>query len=206
MESFNTEQEEFWAGSFGNEYISRNNDKNLHAANLNFFSQIIASTSFPIDSILELGANIGMNMKALRQLLPESQLSGLEINSKAVESLKDNCDHAYQGSIQDFNSNETFDLVFTKGVLIHLNPDSLQDTYKKMATLSSKYVLICEYYNPKPSEIDYRGHKNKLFKRDFAGEFLDLNVGFRLIDYGFSYHRDPNFSQDDISWFLMSKT
>ena len=27
----------------------------------------------------------------------------------------------------------------------------------------------------------------------------------KLIDYGFSYRRDPNFPQDDISWFLLEK-
>ena len=26
-----------------------------------------------------------------------------------------------------------------------------------------------------------------------------------LIDYGFSYHRDPVFPQDDITWFLMER-
>jgi spore coat polysaccharide biosynthesis protein SpsF len=26
-----------------------------------------------------------------------------------------------------------------------------------------------------------------------------------LVDYGFAYHRDPNFPQDDITWFLLEK-
>ena len=40
---------------------------------------------------------------------------------------------------------------------------SLQDLY-----LSKKYILICEYYNPYPISINYRGHKNKLFKNTFV--------------------------------------
>jgi len=28
----------------------------------------------------------------------------------------------------------------------------------------------------------------------------------QLVDYGFAYRRDPNFPQDDITWFLMEKT
>ena len=27
----------------------------------------------------------------------------------------------------------------------------------------------------------------------------------QLIDYGFQYHGDHNFPQDDITWFLMEK-
>jgi len=36
----------------------------------------------------EFGANIGLNLMALRQLLPEADLSAIEINRKAVESLR----------------------------------------------------------------------------------------------------------------------
>ena len=34
-----------------------------------------------------------------------------------------------------------------------------------------------------------------------VGSILDLT----LLDYGFLYHRDNNFPQDDISWFLIEK-
>ena len=64
---------------------------------------------------------------------------------------------------------------------------------------------VCEYYNPSPTSISYRGHTDRLYKRDFAGEMLDIYSDLRLVDYGFSYHRDSAFPQDDISWFLMEK-
>ena len=44
-----------------------------------------------------------------------------------------------------------------------------------------------------------------LFKRDFAGEIMDRHPQLQLVDYGFAYRRDPNFPQDDITWFLMEK-
>jgi len=53
--------------------------------------------------------------------------------------------------------------------------------------------------------IPYRGHSDKLFKRDFAGEILDQFSDLRLVDYGFVWHRDNLFPQDDISWFLLEK-
>lgn len=54
-------------------------------------------------------------------------------------------------------------------------------------------------------EVSYRGHSDRLFKRDFAGEVLDTFPEMRLIDYGFTYRRDPNYPHDDINWFVMEK-
>ena len=64
---------------------------------------------------------------------------------------------------------------------------------------------MCEYYNPSPVTINYRGHSDRLFKRDFEGEILDKFPDLNLIDYGFSYKRDVVFPQDDITWFLLQK-
>jgi spore coat polysaccharide biosynthesis protein SpsF len=54
-------------------------------------------------------------------------------------------------------------------------------------------------------EVPYRGNSGKLFKRDFAGEMLDRYSDLQLLDYGFGYHRDPQFPVDDITWFLLEK-
>jgi pseudaminic acid biosynthesis-associated methylase len=93
-----------------------------------------------------------------------------------------------------------------KGVLIHINPDMLESVYAKLYDSSNKYILIAEYYNPTPVSISYRGHNDRLFKRDFAGEMLDKYNDLRLTDYGFLYHRDNYFLQDDINWFLLEKS
>ena len=73
-----TLQEEFWAGDFGSEYIGRNNSEELLASNLNFFSQALKQSG-QISSCLELGANIGMNLKALRLLYPKIKLKGWKL-------------------------------------------------------------------------------------------------------------------------------
>jgi spore coat polysaccharide biosynthesis protein SpsF len=53
--------------------------------------------------------------------------------------------------------------------------------------------------------IPYRGNEDRLFKRDFAGEMLNKYSDLSLVDYGFSYRKDPIFPQDDITWFLLEK-
>jgi hypothetical protein len=65
--------------------------------------------------------------------------------------------------------------------------------------------MITEYYNPTPLAMDYRGHKDRLFKRDFCGEILDMYSDLELINYGFVYHRDPKYPVDDLNWFLIEK-
>ena len=92
-----------------------------------------------------------------------------------------------------------------KGVLIHVNPNYLKKVYDNLYNASGKYILLCEYYNRTPTKVDYRGFKDKLFKRDFCGELMDQYADLQLIDYGYAYHRDKNFPQDDISWFLLEK-
>jgi hypothetical protein len=35
---------------------------------------------------------------------------------------------------------------------------------------------------------------------------LDRYPDLDLVDYGFVYHRDPLFPQDDMTWFLLQRT
>lgn len=203
--SFATEQEAFWAGEFGNAYSQRNDDRSLVSPNLSLFSQILRHT-IGIRSAIEFGANIGLNLVALRALLPGIELAAIEINPKAVEKLSSIPElDVYAASILEFNTSRTYDLTLIKGVLIHIDPDSLSEVYDRLYQSSSRYICLAEYYNPTPVEVSYRGHSQRLFKRDFAGEMLDRFPDLSLVDYGFAYHRDANFPQDDTTWFLLEK-
>ncbi len=205
--SYITPQESFWAGPFGSEYITRNSSQQLLAANLSFFAKALKQAG-KISSCLELGANVGMNLKALQQIFPGIKLKAAEINSDAALNLRDliGQENVYEGSIFDYPVTEPVDLVLIKTVLIHINPNRLNLVYEKLYQTSRRYILIAEYYNPTPVDISYRGHDECLFKRDFAGEMLDKYPDLILVDYGFVYHRDPACPQDDITWFLLQKT
>lgn len=203
---FQTEQEEFWAGEFGTAYIQRNTGPELLAANLNFFSRALARAARPA-SCIEFGANIGMNLRALKLLYPAQEQHAIEINATAATELAAHIPAAnvHRQSILEFAPRRTWDLVLIKGVLIHMNPDSLPAVYERLWQATGRYLLVCEYYNPSPVSVSYRGHANRLFKRDWAGELLAAYAGLELIDYGFAYRRDPSFPQDDITWFLLER-
>lgn len=205
MATFKTDQEKFWAGEFGTEYIQRNQGDLLLASNLTFFSKALGS-AHEISSCVEFGANIGMNLKALGLLHPDMHLRGIEINAEAAAELAETIgsENVIQGSILEITPPES-DLALIKGVLIHINPDALPAVYDKLVAATRRWLLVAEYYNPSPVTIPYRGHADRLFKRDFAGEIMERHSCLKLVDYGFAYRRDPKFPQDDITWFLMEK-
>jgi pseudaminic acid biosynthesis-associated methylase len=203
---FKTEQEGFWAGDFGTEYIQRNQGEQLLASNLNFFTKALAAAR-RIESCIEFGANIGMNLKALKLLYPGILAQGVEINAEAARQLAEviPAKAVHHVSILDFEPAAPVDLALIKGVLIHLNPEVLPAVYDKLVNATARYLLVAEYYNPSPVAIAYRGHSDRLFKRDFAGEIMARHPALALVDYGFAYRGDPVYPQDDITWFLMEK-
>jgi pseudaminic acid biosynthesis-associated methylase len=205
-----TEQEKFWAGEFGTEYSNRNVGANILASNIALFADVFRRLP-KLDSVIEFGANIGLNLKALEFLYPGQTQFAIEINEVAAKKINDELPNVkvFNLAISDFEtemlSSGPCDLALIKGVLIHINPDQLKMVYRKLFESSKKYILICEYYNPKPDTVSYRGHTDRLFRRDFAGEMLDTYADLKLVNYGFAYHRDPSFPQDDLTWFLLER-
>ena len=204
---YKTAQEEFWSNEFGRDYIDRNTvSKNL-PSRIRLFPDVLKQTR-GIEEIFEFGANIGINLHAIHTISPRTKLKALEINQKAVNILNTLkwIDEVYEGSILEETYPDSADLTFTVGLLIHINPAQLSTAYKTLYETSRKYIMICEYYNPTPISVNYRGHEGRLFKRDFAGEMMDRYVDLKLLGYGFIYHRDQNFPMDDATWFLMQKS
>lgn len=207
MTFFKTEQERFWAGEFGSDYISRNRGDKLLASNLSFFGKALR-VARPVANCIEFGANIGMNLRALKLLYPDQEQFAVEINPDAVKQLTEfvPAENVFHQSILEFQPYRVWDLALIRGVLIHIDPASLPIVYDALYKATGRYLLVCEYYNPTPVALPYRGHDDRLYKRDFCGEILDRHENLRLIDYGFAYRRDPNFPLDDITWFLMEKS
>lgn len=203
--NYQTEQEKFWASDFGNEYPSRNEGEMLISSNIALFSKILRSAP-TVKSVAELGCNIGLNLSALNRIHQEFDLRGYEINQLAAKmaansKMAEIINTTITGAL---SNNKKFDLTFTKGVLIHINPEKLDAVYENLYNLSNRYIMVCEYYNPSPVAIEYRGHQDRLFKRDFAGELIS-KYNLKLLDYGFNYYRDPYFTNDDTTWFLLEK-
>jgi pseudaminic acid biosynthesis-associated methylase len=206
--SFKTEQETFWHGDFGNAYTDRNNGDEISRANLLFWGGVLKRTG-PIQSCFEIGCNRGLNLDAIKTLLPACKTSGLEINTYAAKECARKGHQVFEGSILAAPHESHFarlaDLSFASGVLIHIEPGGLNAAYDLLFSTSKTFILISEYFNPQPVAIPYRGHENRLFKRDFAGELWARYPNLRLVDYGFIWSKDPVAPKDDTTWFLFQK-
>ena len=202
--AYETEQEQFWAGEFGSGYIERNSSESLLTSKMVMWARMLRSAA-GVRSVNEYGCNIGLNLLALNRLNPQLTLAGVEINTSAADIASSHgIADIHTGSIVEPLDLDPVDLTCSVGVLIHINPSLLSRVYDNLVHGSRRYVLIAEYYNPSPVAIPYRGHSDRLFKRDFAGELID-QYGLSLVDYGFWYHRDRLVPQDDISWFLLER-
>ncbi|HNT98606.1 MAG TPA: hypothetical protein PKK31_10110, partial [Elusimicrobiales bacterium] len=177
-----TAQEKFWAGDFGKEYSRRNTGARILAGNTVLFSRILSRTN-GVRSVIEFGANIGLNLAAIRSVLPGAELSAVEINPFAAEALKKNLPQVrvYRKSLLDFKCDKKRDLALIKGVLIHQAPDLLPRAYEVLYRSSDRYICVAEYYSPVPVQVEYRGHSDRLFKRDFAGEMMARYKDLRLV-------------------------
>jgi len=161
-----------------------------------------------LSSILELGCNIGRNLHVFEKLLPEAQKSIVEISPLAFNTvtknfkLKDSQNKSILDSDLPLNS---FDLVFTSGVLVHVDPNDLLKTMSKMYNYSRKYILIVEMFSRTPKTVHYRNEDDLLFTRDFGRLFLD-NYSCKVVDYGFLWgHYFDAAGFDDGNFWLFEK-
>jgi spore coat polysaccharide biosynthesis protein SpsF len=198
---------EFWAGAFGDEYTERNSGSRfLEIAQKQMVWATRAIDKPPPTNILEVGANRGLNLQALSELFPQAALTAVEINSQACQLLRSMPIEVFEMPIQRFEPKlEGYDLVLSSGVLMHQLPDDLPSIYKMLGRASSQYVLFNEYHDTEPREISYRGNDGRLWRRDFAHEFLLENPEFSLIDYGFSYKYDLSLGEEDVFFFLFCR-
>ncbi len=187
-----TDQTQQWSLEFGKEYTDRNphtieamdehykKQFGLTRTELNLF--FLSNLDRTI-KILEVGSNVGSQLQGLQKIGFEN-LYGLELQPYAVEVSKQKTKNInlIQGSAFDIPFKDSyFDLVFTSGVLIHINPDDIDTAMREVYRCTSEYIWGFEYYADKYLEILYRGQKNLLWKADFAKLYLDKFQNLELV-------------------------
>lgn len=168
------EQEQFWAGEFGNEYTQRNRVD--WRARIPFWRNMIDLTR--ARSVYEYGCNAGWNLTAIRAVAPHVAVRGYDINQLAVQQARAaGLDGDYTIPVM---FRDTYELVFTAGVLIHVPQAELKALMESLIRASAQYVLAVEYEADEETEIMYRGHNGRLWKRPFGQLYEDL--GLRLMN------------------------
>lgn len=204
-----TDQLAFWQGQFGDNYTERNapTDESIRAR-ISAWSGILKGLAgAPPDSILEVGANLGLNLAALRAVT-DATLYAVEPNGTARDRLASAeilpSDRILDASAASIGlADAAIDLVFTSGVLIHIAPENLLAAYREMHRVARRYLVTIEYFSDKEEIVPYRGHEGQLFKRDFGAIWLDTFDDVELIDYGFFWKRATGL--DNLTWWLFRK-
>jgi spore coat polysaccharide biosynthesis protein SpsF len=196
-----TRLEALWAGDFGDDYVDRNAAS--YDVRQGFWESIVTTTG--CRSALEIGCNVGGNLRWLAPRLPEGATVGVDINRKALSAL-----HAAYPAIDALWSpardlpfrDRRFDLVFTMGVLIHQPTSTLPLVMHEMVRCSARWVLCGEYFAEATEEVSYRGHEGALFRRDYGRLFAELFPELTLAEQGFLAKDD---GWDDVTWWLFER-
>ena len=205
-----TPQEQLWRGEFGDAYIGRNSvsEPKIAALTAHWSKVLNPLVADPPRSILEVGANVGLNLRAMRRF-STAEFYALEPNAAARKTLVDDgvvtADRALDAVASRIPLPDgAVDLAFTSTVLIHVHPDQLLASCREIHRVARRYVLCMEYFSDVPQEILYRGQTEALFKRDFGGFYLDNFPDLEVVDYGFAWKRLTTV--DNCNWWLFRKT
>lgn len=194
--------ESLWAGEFGDAYAARN--AAAAEGREPFWRALLAE--YPIRNALEVGCNLGANLRWLSELLPPRQVFGVDINESALSELRRGLPgvNAVWATARELPFRDrSFDLVFTTGVLIHQAPEALPVVMAEIVRCSRRYVLCGEYYAETPTEVPYRGQSGALWKRDFGGLYQDLFPELVLRKTGFLSREAGGW--DDVTYWLLEK-
>ncbi|MHA2427863.1 MAG: pseudaminic acid biosynthesis-associated methylase [Candidatus Hermodarchaeia archaeon] len=210
-----TQQQEQWSGFFGKEYTDRNaltveqmdeRFKLQHGISRSELYKLFLRKLERSMRILEVGSNVGNQLICL-QKLGFTDLYGIELQAYAVELAKSRTRNIniIQGSGFDIPFKDGwFDLVFTSGVLIHIAPEDTGLVLSEIYRCTNTYILGYEYYADQLTEVLYRGHKNLLWKTDFAQLYLAEFDALELVQEKRLVYID-NVDNTD-SMFLLRKT
>ena len=172
-----------WAGEFGRSYVVRNsiNAKELDSLYLKNFgisrSDLNEEFLSGLDrsmSVLEVGCNIGLQLELLKNA-GYQYLYGFDISSFAL-NLSMSRVHAnlLRSSALYFPfTKDSFDMIFSSGVLIHISPKDLNRTLDEIYRCSRRYIWCYEYFAEKETEVEYRGKGGLLWKSNYIKLFTD---------------------------------
>jgi pseudaminic acid biosynthesis-associated methylase len=209
-----TKQEDFWQGEFGRAYTDRNSRDPGHWDA--FYRSTWGTTKIEMNEkaigslprntrILEVGCNTGMQLAGL-QRMGFTDVWGCDIQQYAVDEGRKFVQNAQivKASALDLPFKDGFfDLVVTNGVLIHIAPDDLGKVVDEMVRCSRRYIWGFEYYAVAPTEIDYRGEKGFLWKRDFAAFMLDRHPTLKLVRKDiYPYVAKEELGKEDVMYLL----
>lgn len=193
--------EQLWGGEFGDAYVERN----LRAGEGRdvFWRKVLGR--YECGTILEVGCNVGANVRWLAELIEPHNVYGVDVNVRALRQLR--------AAQPDVNAlwgvarglpfrDEWFDMVFTTGVLIHQPEETLGEVMAEVVRCARRYVLCGEYFAAENVQVPYRDQTDALFKRDYGRLYQEMFPNLKLLETGFLSRAE---GWDDVTYWIFEK-
>ncbi len=210
-------QEQEWGGKIGADYT----DRNIYSAEDldSLYLRLLGITRTDLNQrflgnfrtllrfmrILEVGCNTGMQLRHL-QKMGFWNLHGVELQQYALDRLCVERVETRQGSATNLPyPDESFDLVFTSGVLIHIHPDNLPLAMSEIERCTRRYIWGLEYFSEETQEITWRKRGNMKWSADYATLFLDRLHNLTLLDWWSAPYLGPGQEGLVASMYLLEK-
>jgi pseudaminic acid biosynthesis-associated methylase len=193
--------EQLWGGEFGDQYV----DRNAKSGDVRgpFWQELLGNLR-PA-RVLEVGCNVGGNLRWVAESLPRKDIFGIDVNQKAIEQLCVTLPgiNAVWGAARELPFRDRwFDLVFTMGVLIHQPETTLSLVMAEIVRCSRRYILCGEYFAEQTEEVAYRGQEGALFRRDYGKLYQEIFPDLSLHSKGFLSRAQ---GWDDVSYWVFEK-
>lgn len=193
--------EQLWSGGFGDDYVDRNRAAGDRRGP--FWQEVL--TQFTVQNVLEVGCNIGANLRWIVSYVLPQNVFGVDINLKALSELRrtfPQLNILWSPAREMPFRDKWFDLVFTIGVLIHQPESTLPLVMSEIVRCSRRYLLCGEYFAEQTTEVPYREQRGVLFKRNYGCLYQELFPELRLCKQGFL---SRNEGWDDVTYWVFEK-
>ena len=194
--------EGLWSGGFGDDYVERN--RAASEGRRPFWEHVLGRIEAA--SALEIGCNVGGNLRWLAELLGAENVAGVDVNERALEVVRSEIpgvDVRVASARELPFADASFDLVFTTGVLIHQSPEELPRVMDEIVRASRRYVLCGEYRADELEEVPYRGQRGALYKQDYGRLYQERFPQLRLLEEGFLPKSEGVW--DDVTYWVFEQ-
>jgi SAM-dependent methyltransferase len=147
-----------------------------------FIAAYLRHLELPVRRILDVGCGVGMTLRALAREYPRAEAQGVEFSAYLCER------YGWQpGSVEDFATDEAFDLVVCNDVLTYLDDPACARAITNLARLcrGALYVGIltaddAQLYDPDRTDPHQHLRPASWYRRRLQRHFVSVGGGLYL--------------------------
>ena len=129
-----------------------------------------------IEKVCEAGCNIGNNLSKFPN---DFDVTGFDYNEYPIKLAKERHPN-FKFQVEDITKTSfpenTFDLVFTRGVFIHLPEQDVKTAMNELVRISKKWIFNLEYFGNDGEAVKWKRGENMCWYRNMKEKWDDFDV------------------------------